>query len=474
MVCAVFLRLYRLSDFTMFLSDQGRDAIIIHDIVTFKHFPTIGAPSSMGQVFLGPFYYYLIAPFLPLFGFNPLGLSVGVVILCMIGLIATVIVLKRELNKPTALLFLFFATFSFVIIEYSRFSWNPNLLPVFSFFTLYFFYRTITKKRVIDAIAWGIFFGLSFQLHHLALFMGGTMAVVWIFYFFKNKQKVLSLRNAAIAVGAFIFASAPLILFDIKNHFINLNNFLKTLSAPDTLAKSSVFQRIMDSNGTFFTNLLNIPFSAESALTILLLVVALVLFLLKKKKKIHLLITIHALHFVIYIFLFGLINIERHPHYYLTVYFSFFLVMSYLLIRFPIHNYIKFVVIGTICSVFIAINFPKYYFFKEVGNDQIGHSRRVAAFLSPKIGNQPFNIATWPVNFTEDNYTYFLILNGHRPLDRAKIEIANQMFVLCNQEPCEVLNSPSWNISMFGPAKIDKMWTFERIIIYKLVHADTK
>src|SRR3989338_11349462 len=74
----VFLRFYRFPEFVTFLGDQGRDAIIVKRIITFEHFPAIGAPTSYGQVYLGPFYYYFMAPWLLLFNFNPLGLAVGV------------------------------------------------------------------------------------------------------------------------------------------------------------------------------------------------------------------------------------------------------------------------------------------------------------------------------------------------------------------------------------------------------------
>src|SRR3990167_6348382 len=89
-ICAIFLRFYRLADFAMFLSDQGRDAIIIKRIITLEHLPAIGAPSSLGGVYLGPFYYYLISPFLLLFNFNPVGLAFGVAFLSMVGLIGVI------------------------------------------------------------------------------------------------------------------------------------------------------------------------------------------------------------------------------------------------------------------------------------------------------------------------------------------------------------------------------------------------
>ena len=44
-LCAAFLRIWRLSDFAMFLADQGRDAIIIKRIVMLEHFPLIGLPA---------------------------------------------------------------------------------------------------------------------------------------------------------------------------------------------------------------------------------------------------------------------------------------------------------------------------------------------------------------------------------------------------------------------------------------------
>src|SRR4051812_39219754 len=99
---AAFLRVYRLQEFATFLGDQGRDAIIIKRLITFEHLTAIGPPSSIGQVFLGPFYYYLVAPFLPLFNFHPIGLVVGVVLIALIGFVASFIVIKKEVNTITA------------------------------------------------------------------------------------------------------------------------------------------------------------------------------------------------------------------------------------------------------------------------------------------------------------------------------------------------------------------------------------
>jgi hypothetical protein len=131
------------------------------------------------------------------------------------------------------------------------------------------------------------------------------------------------------------------------------------------------------------------------------------------------------------------------------------------------------------CHFFILVLLGLYFVVnigaisKQVftkGNEQIAHSRRVAIFILKQNEGKPYNIATWPVEFTEDNYVYFLNLYNSPPLDRRKLEIGQEMYVLCNTEPCQVINSPSWNISMFGPARIDKMWKVDHIRIYKLQH----
>src|SRR4030042_5978400 len=94
LIIGVFLRFYKFTGFVTFLGDQGRDAIIIKRILTFEHFPAIGAPTSIGQVYLGPFYYYFIAPWLLFFNFNPIGLAIGVGFFSSLFLLINYLIVK--------------------------------------------------------------------------------------------------------------------------------------------------------------------------------------------------------------------------------------------------------------------------------------------------------------------------------------------------------------------------------------------
>ncbi len=63
LIFASFMRLYRISDYMTFLGDEGRDAIVARDILH-GNFTLLGPRASAGDFFLGPIYYYMMAPFL--------------------------------------------------------------------------------------------------------------------------------------------------------------------------------------------------------------------------------------------------------------------------------------------------------------------------------------------------------------------------------------------------------------------------
>lgn len=466
----IILRFINLEQLTMFLSDQGRDAIIVKRIATLEDFPLIGAPTSIGQVFLGPFYYYLIAPFLLLFQFNPAGMSYGVAFLSILGIIMSFIFIKKEFGKITALFFILLAIFSFTQIEFARFSWNPNLLPIFGFITLYFFYKTLITHKHSYAFGFGACLALSLQLHYLASFLFVPIFIVLIESIIKNRSKFIIFKNISVSIVSFILFSSPLILFDLRHQFLNTKSFIKIFTQKDLISQSSYTSRFLETNQNFFNHVFKIDLNQYVALFILLIFAALY-FLIKKKNKSGLFLKLNFYTVISYIVLFSFLTSARYPHYYASIYCSFFLVLAFMLGSLNKQAFFRYIVIPLFVVFYIILNAKNYYYFKKTDDwSQIKHSQTVANFLTDKIGNKPFNIATWPIAFGEDNYLYFVELKGHIPVDRSKVQITDQMFVLCNQDPCLVINSPSWNISMFGKAKIDKIWEIEGIKIYKLIH----
>ena len=219
--------------------------------------------------------------------------------------------------------------------------------------------------------------------------------------------------------------------------------------------------------GAFFSNITMSPTPLYISLSILAGLIVIFIFL---RKKNHVLFNIHLINVYSYLIAFSFLSSARHPHYYHPIYLSFFLVLAHVFSLLMSKSSVSKIIIFIFFASYIAFNLRNCYFLYGKATSQIRQAQKVADFLSIKIEKKPFNIATWPVEFFEDQYLYFLELKGLIPADRAKREITEQMFVLCAKEPCRIIDSPSWNISMFGKAKIDTIWTVEGIKIYKLIH----
>jgi len=461
-IIGVFLRFYHLPDFATFLSDQGRDAIIIKRIVSFEHWPAIGAPSSVGQIYLGPFYYYLMAPFLALFQLQPVGLAFGSAIISIFGLIITYYLINKIINKQVAVWFLFLSAFSQVNIQAARFSWNPNPLPIFSFITIYFLYRWVKTNRLLYAFLFGALFGSLFQLHHLSALMIFTFIPIYVYQLITSKKRSLSFLSWIVSLLGFVLISLPLLIFDLRHNLLNLNNLFKLFIQNNPTSQSNLLIKINLTTNQFFSHVFSTQILSFSSimLVILLITSGVIIF---RSRSVGIFVKLHWINCLTYLFLFSTFNSPRHPHYFGPIYFSFFLIVAY--------------VLSQLNSRFVGYIFIIGYVFLNLNNlaskkpgYQIKHAQKVANFLAEEIDNKPFNIATWPVELTEDNFVYFLELKGLRPANRNKIEITNQLFVLCNQEPCQVLESPSWDISMFGKTKVAKIWTIDGVKIYKMIH----
>src|SRR3989344_7457131 len=68
---AAFFRFYRLPEYMTFLGDEGRDALMIRRILVEHDLPLIGPTTSIGNIYLGPLYYYMMAVPMAIFWLNP-------------------------------------------------------------------------------------------------------------------------------------------------------------------------------------------------------------------------------------------------------------------------------------------------------------------------------------------------------------------------------------------------------------------
>jgi len=459
----LFLRLFRIDAFVTFLGDQGRDAIVIKRILTFEHFPAIGPPTSIGQVYLGPFYYYFIAPWLWFSNFDPIGPAIGVAIISSIFIILCYIAIKDIFDKKTAIFTAIMITFSTIIIEYSRFSWNPNLLPYFAFLFFYFIYKSQQKHKILWYLLAGAFLSFSIQLHYLALFLIPPTVIFFLVQLLRNRKKIfIIVKGSLLMFSSFIFFSLPLLIFDLRHDFLNFNNFI-SLSKSSSGVGTDLINTIFESFHIFNSYVFNTQLNTILVYIILFALFAFLIFSLKKKTSISSLLIFFLVTFVGIAIYGG----QKFPHYFETVYILYFAVVSYFL------AYVSDIKNGRLLIfvffiLYLYINFLGYTFLYKSGNFQIKKAKDVAILIFDNVKASKFTVTSLPGDYSDTTYRYFLEIWGRKPIDKDSLEKADEQFVICERE-CKPIGDPQWDIAYFGANKQVGVWTINNVKIYKLI-----
>src|SRR3989339_1523570 len=126
---AFILRIYRIGDLLDFHYDQGRDALIIWELIKNHKFFLIGPVTGLEGVFLGPFYYYLIAPFYFIGNGNPAIPSIFLSSLVTISLFFLYKSGEEIGGKVVGFIALLIGSFSNYLILSSR--WLSNPTPIY-------------------------------------------------------------------------------------------------------------------------------------------------------------------------------------------------------------------------------------------------------------------------------------------------------------------------------------------------------
>jgi len=104
LIVAAFFRFWHLGITQFITYDQARDFLIIKRMLVDHKLTLVGPTVLIPGVYLPPFYYYSLAPFLMLFRFHPLGADVYTALLGL-GAIFIFYLLCREIfDKLTAAL----------------------------------------------------------------------------------------------------------------------------------------------------------------------------------------------------------------------------------------------------------------------------------------------------------------------------------------------------------------------------------
>ncbi|HPT65880.1 MAG TPA: glycosyltransferase family 39 protein [Candidatus Woesebacteria bacterium] len=472
LLLASFLRLYRLSDYMEFLGDQGRDVTIIKDFLKNGNLFFIGPQTSIGNMYLGPFFYYLIAPSLLLSAYNPVGPAVFIAILSVATVALIFFIGKKWFNLKTAYIASFLYAISPVVIKYSNFIWNPNVMPFFSLLFVYFFFESFRSKKFHYFIYASLAFVMVMNSHYLGLALLPFTGYFWLYSlikFIRSKSSELKpfIKYTLLAALIFIISLTPQILFDIKHNGQNVKALLNFFTYRETTVNIKPYKAIPEMPAIFNQINTNLLAGKESNTTggiiISITFALLILFTLFKFKKQK------STYWIVFIwYLSGIAALALYKQHIYPHYFAFLFPPIFILIAFLIQ---KFKFIGVPLFALITFFCLKEIPFRWQPNYQLKTTIKIADLIISNSDNKDFNFALLAKQNYDPTYRYILDEKEAKIVNLPE-KMAEQLFVVCEpfQIDCNPINNPEWSVAAFGWAKIDNQWEINGIKIFKVIH----
>lgn len=175
-VCVgAFLRLYHFSDWLHFELDQARDVLFVSEAVEHgpQELPLLGPKASGTTLRVGPAFYYMEYLSALVFGNTPQGHALFVPLLSILSIVMLYLLLKRVFPISVALGLTYLYAISAFFVLYSRFAWNPNVLPFFllgGMLTLFWALDERHRHPGRWLVVSSGFFVIATQLHFVAFF----------------------------------------------------------------------------------------------------------------------------------------------------------------------------------------------------------------------------------------------------------------------------------------------------------------
>ena len=486
-----FLRLYKIDQYMTFLGDEGRDVIIVRRLLVYFDPILIGPGTSIGNMYLGPLYYYLIAPALFLAGYSPVGPAVLVAVLAVVTIWLVWWVGREWFGKFAGLIAAGLYAISPTVIIYSRSSWNPNIMPFFALLSIYSVWKVFQSREASGEVGkWLFVLGVSYafvlQSHYLGLLLAPTIFVYWLSTYLKIRNSKSEIRkylnNSFIALSVFVLLMSPLVIFDARHGWRNYEAMKQFITVRQETVSIRPWKAIPNMWPIFEKVTIRLLTARNEIVgkTVSLILLFLIGWIIAGWKKIdHRLRIAYGILFIWLAFALiglGLYKQEIYDHYFGFIFPAPFLLMGGLAEHlFRNKKYKILMYVALLVMVFINLNKTPIRFPPDL---QLQRTEVIAKFISEKSDGERFNIATISERNNRDVYQYFLLLWGSKVVDTdpsaLEYTITDQLFVVCEmpKEKCDPTHDPSAWITNFGWTKIVDEWEVWGANVYKLGHTD--
>lgn len=202
-----------------FSADQGLFSLKAYQLFENRDFTLIGPTTSINfegrQIFQGSVIYYLQLLFLLLANFDPSRASYFFMLFCSVMILPLFFGVKKLAGSRVAWMMVIVYSLLPYYIDYTRFLWNPNFqLALTPLVILSLGYYRENRNNLLLFLV-GLLTGFLLLFHYQYLII---LAGVFIYYLTQRIGK-----NLLVLIGGFTAGFSPILLFEIRNSFYNLN-----------------------------------------------------------------------------------------------------------------------------------------------------------------------------------------------------------------------------------------------------------
>ena len=458
LIVTAILRFWRLDSLTTFGGDQGVDFENIRSILNGNLTllgPRIGPYNDISSLYLGPLYYYLLAPFIWITKLDPIGASIAITLSRLIAGILIYFVTRKLFGRTAAILSLIISVLSPYWVNYL----GPPSSPYFIIPTAALIIFLISSSKNKTPIFWmitGFLTGVTFHFHYLTL----VILPAILFYLFSHQRAILKKSSLAFFLG-FIISISPIILFELRHKFFLTNQLIKQLVSDASPIGTSYFvSNLKNALGYISEDAIGI----NSLYLLFFILFAFSIYLLFKKaikeQKPTLLFLIYliALNLIFASLYFG----SLQPHYLAVAYVSIFIFAGAAIAWTKrINKYLPIVLI-ILVSIFL---FPKNNFFSSSGYTMpedlnLIEIRKIAKIITDDVGLETFNIAaTLDGDSRAGPYRYLVKVYGKNPAGVENYDGVDNLYVITRDPARSIRVNNLFEIASFQPSNVTGDWS---------------
>ncbi len=238
------LRSYHFSDWLHFELDQSRDARVIDRAMvgSFFDLPLLGPKAGGTLLRLGPSFYMFQYVSGLLFGANPVGYALGVMMLSVATIGVFFLFVRRFFTDRLSLSLTALLATSLFFVLYGRFAWNPNPIPFFVLSGFYALLRSVDAHEKHRGVWFGacvMLFSIASQLHFLAFI---SLPILLVSFLLIRRPRY-SWKAWLAALGIVAFLYLPVVLNEMETGGRNSQEFVKAITDKSTNAKYSILEK---------------------------------------------------------------------------------------------------------------------------------------------------------------------------------------------------------------------------------------